>query len=107
MSKDSFPEVVNHFITKTHLFKYTEKFTTKDWKFSDKKSYHFHNSAQNIDIIFLISAQNKDCGYSLEPPRRGVSNEDQQSLFWAEIFNLKIVSFWRLSFLYIWIGVLL
>ena len=26
-------------------------------------------------IIFLISAQNIDCGYSLEPPRRGGSNE--------------------------------
>ena len=23
-----------------------------------------------VFIIFLISAQNKDCGYSLEPPRR-------------------------------------
>ena len=25
--------------------------------------------------IFYISAQNIDCGYSLEPPRRGGSNE--------------------------------
>ena len=25
--------------------------------------------------IFHISAQNIDCGYSLEPPRRGGSNE--------------------------------
>ena len=28
-----------------------------------------------IYIIFLISAQNIDCGYSLEPPHRGGSNE--------------------------------
>ena len=28
-----------------------------------------------IYIIFLISAQNLDCGYSLEPPQRGGSNE--------------------------------
>ena len=28
-----------------------------------------------VCIIFLISAQNIDCGYSLEPPRRGSSNE--------------------------------
>ena len=28
-----------------------------------------------VYIIFLISAQNIDCGYSLEPPRRGDSNE--------------------------------
>ena len=26
-------------------------------------------------IIFLISAQNIDCGYLLEPPHRGGSNE--------------------------------
>ena len=48
-------------ITKTRLFKYAEKFTTKKWKFSDKKSNIFHISAQNID-----------CGYSLEPPRRSM-----------------------------------
>ena len=31
--------------------------------------------------IFVISAQNIDCGYSLEPPRRGGSNEYPQSMF--------------------------
>ena len=35
--------------------------------------------------IFHICAQNIDCGYSLEPPRRGGSNEYPQSMFWAEI----------------------
>ena len=35
--------------------------------------------------IFHISAQNIDCGYSLEPPRRGGFNEYPQSMFWAEI----------------------
>ena len=43
-------------ITKTHIFKYIENFTSKNWKFSDKK---------NSDI-FHISAQNIDCGYLLE-----------------------------------------
>ena len=57
-------------ITKTHLFKYTENFTTKSCKFSDKNSDIFHISAQNID-----------CGYSLEPPRRGGSNVYPQSVF--------------------------
>ena len=38
-----------------------------------------------VYIIFLISAQNIDSGYSLEPPRRGGSNEYPQSMFWAEI----------------------
>ena len=55
---------INNTITKTRLFKYTENFTTKKYRFLDKKS-----------DIFLISAQNIDCGYSLEPPRRGGSNE--------------------------------
>ena len=35
---------------------------------------------KNTDI-FHISAQNIDCGYSLEPPRRGGSNEYPQSMF--------------------------
>ena len=40
-----------------------------------------------VYIIFLISAQNIDCGYSLEPPRRGGSNEYSQSMSWAEIWK--------------------
>ena len=44
---------------------------------------------ENVQIknsdIFHISAQNIDCGYSLEPPRRGGSNEYPQSMFRAEI----------------------
>ena len=56
---------------KTRLFEYTEKFTNqKEWKVSYKNSNIFHISAQNID-----------CGYSLEPPRRGGSNEYSQSMF--------------------------
>ena len=39
--------------------------------------------------IFLISAQNIDCGYSLEPPRRGGSNEYPQSMFLSR--NKKIM----------------
>ena len=58
------------YITKTRLFKYIEHFTSKNIKFSDKKSDIFHISAQNID-----------CGYPLESPRRGGSNEYPQSMF--------------------------
>ena len=47
-----------------------------------------------VYIIFLFSAQNIDCGYSLEPHRRGGSNEYQQSMFWAEI--------WKISEFFIW-----
>ena len=42
-----------------------------------------------IASIFLISAQNIDCGYSLEPPRRGGSNEYPQSMFLSR--NKKIM----------------
>ena len=31
--------------------------------------------------IFLIFAENIDCGYTLEPPRRDGSNEYPQSMF--------------------------
>ena len=34
-----------------------------------------------VYISFLISAQNIDCTYSLEPPRRGGSNAYPQSMF--------------------------
>ena len=34
-----------------------------------------------VYIIFLISDQNIDCGYSLEPPHRGGSNEYPQPMF--------------------------
>ena len=62
-------------ITKTRLFKYTENCTTKKRNFSDKKK----------SDIFHVSAQNIDCGYSLELPQWGSSNEYLQSMFWAEI----------------------
>ena len=51
-------------------------------KFSDKISYIFHISAQNIV-----------CGYSLEPPRLGGSNENPQSTFFlAEIRKNNVYS---------------
>ena len=34
--------------------------------------------------IFLICAQNIYCGYTLEPPRPGGSNEYPQSMFWSK-----------------------
>ena len=34
-----------------------------------------------VYLIFLFLLKNIDCGYSLEPPRRGGSNEYQQSMF--------------------------
>ena len=43
------------------------------------------NFQKKIFNIFLILAQNIDCGYTLEPPRRGGSNEYPQSMFGAKI----------------------
>ena len=50
-------------ITKTSLNKYTEHFTTKKCKFSDKNS-----------DSFLISAQNLDFGYSFEAVLTSIHN---------------------------------
>ena len=57
-------------ITKTRLCKYVENFTSTTDIYQIKTSDIFHISAQNID-----------CRYSLEPPRRGGSNEYPQSMF--------------------------
>ena len=42
------------------------------------------NFQMKICDIFLIFAQNIDCGYTLEPPQRGGSNEYPQSMFWIK-----------------------
>ena len=63
-------------ITKTYLYNF------------DSLKPHFYIvklGFTGVYIIFLISAQNIDCGYSLEQPRRGGSNEYSQSMFCAEI----------------------
>ena len=40
-----------------------------------------------VFVLFLYFCSNIDCVYSLEPPRRGGSNEYPQSIFWAEIWK--------------------
>ena len=53
-------------ITKTYLYNF------------DPLKHHFYIvklGFTGIYIIFLISAHNTDSGYSLEPPRRGGSND--------------------------------
>ena len=59
------------YITKTCLFKYTEKLITEKLKIFRQK----------IQIFFIFLLKNIDCGYSLELPRRGGSNEYPQSMF--------------------------
>ena len=42
------------------------------------------NFQRKIFDSFLNFAQNIDCGYTLEPPRRGGSNGYPQSMFWSK-----------------------
>ena len=48
-------------------------------------------SKTGVYLFFLFLIQNIDCGYSLEPPRRGGSNVYPQSMFWAKNENIKNV----------------
>ena len=78
----------HHNITKTRLYKF------------DPLEPHFYIvklGFTEVYIIFLISAQNIDCGYLLEPPRRGGSNEYPQSMFWAEIWKISVIFTWKFS----------
>ena len=60
-------------------------------------SYKNENFQRKIFDIFLIFAENVYCGYTLEPPRRGGSNEYPQSMFWSKNkknkYNLAYPSF--------------
>ena len=69
-------------ITKTSLFIFTKNFTTKKLK---------------------ISAESMDCGYSLEPPRRGGSNEYPQSMLLSRNKKTNIYPC-KLQFYYINVG---
>ena len=63
---------VKTYITKTCLYNF------------DPLKPHFYIvklGFTGVYIIFLISAQNIDCRYLLEPPHRGGSNQYQQSMF--------------------------
>ena len=54
--------------------------------FHARKNDNFH---LKIFDYFLIFAQNIDCGYTLELPQSGSSNEYPQSIFWSK--NKKIM----------------
>ena len=81
-------------ITKTCLYKF------------DPLKHHFYIvklGFTGVNIIFLISAQNIHCGYSLEPPRRDGSNEYPQSVLSRDmrrfrIFHLKTFIFLVVKF---------
>ena len=62
---------LRHYSLRKHVYSNILKILPpQNENFQIKNSDNFHVSAQNID-----------CGYSLEPPRRGGSNEYPQSMF--------------------------
>ena len=80
-------------------------FITKTCLYNNPHKHHFFIVKPGfigVYVIFHISAQNIDCGYSLEPPRRGGSNQYTQSICVLSrnmknirICILKIFIFWR------------
>ena len=83
-----FPHItIQTHITKTYLYDF------------DPLKPHFYVvklGFTGVYIIFLISAgKNIDCGYSLEPPRRGGSNEYSQSIVLS--INMKSIRFFYLK----------
>ena len=69
---------VSEILTKYTLQKHAHVIYRKFFGF---KNENFQR--RKVDI-FLIFAQNIDCGYTLEPPWRGGSNEYPQSMFWSK-----------------------
>ena len=51
-----------------------------------------------VYIIFHISAQSIDCGYSLEPPRRGGSNKYPQYMFLSRYKKNIRIFVWNFSY---------
>ena len=64
---------------------------------SRKHTYIPYWSLQVYTLFFLFLLKTIDCGYSLEPPHRGGSNEYPQSMFWAEIWELFEFFVWKFS----------
>ena len=66
------------YYVKLHFTQYVTMPIQIYWKVNHRKIENFQTKNSNI---CHISAQNIDCGYSLEPPRRGGSKEYPQSMF--------------------------
>ena len=82
--------LLSQFITKTYLYNF------------DPLKPHFYiaklGCLQGYTLFFLFLLKNIDCGYSLEPPRQGGSNEYPQSMFCAEIWKISEFFIWKFSF---------
>ena len=76
------------------IFTYFIKFirTTCLYNFDPLKPHFYivNLGFAGVYIIFLILLIHADCGYSLEPPQRGGSNEYQQSFLSSNINHIRI-----------------
>ena len=100
---------VIHCLMLTTLFSYTDTYCiTKTCLYNfDPLEPHFYIvklGFAGVQVIFLISDQNMDCGYSLEPPRPQFSFEQKYEKYHS-FFYLQILKFLEENCLYIWIGV--
>ena len=78
------------FITKTCLYNF------------DPLKPHFYIVKLRFTRVYIIfsyfCSKNINCGYLLEPPHRGGSNEYPQSMFWAETWKISEFFIWKFSF---------
>ena len=68
-----------------YIYTYIENFTSKNWK--KKKKIQI----KNLIFFFIFLHKKIECGYSLEPPRRGGSYEYPQFIFLSK--NMKKVMY--------------
>ena len=68
--------------THTHTDRQTDRQAKSNMPFQLFQSWgHKKLGFAGVYLFFLFLLQNIDCGYSLEPPRRGGSNVYPQSMF--------------------------
>ena len=69
----------------------------------DPRKSHYYIVKLGYTLFFLLLLKNIDCGYSLEPPQRGGSNENtiyvfSRNLKNIRVFHLKIFQFLEVKF---------
>ena len=87
LSNSIFPEKIRQKNSKCRQLKFNSASITKTRLYHfDPLKPHFYIyivklGFTGVYIMFLISAKNIDCGYSLDPPLRGDSYKYPQSMF--------------------------
>ena len=82
------PSNINHFFLGRHTS--SKRLASNHYANTPMQYTAIFHGCENFNFqmkffnIFLIFAQNLDCGYSLEPSQWGGSNEYPQSMFWSK-----------------------